>query len=521
AAVLLPVIAVPDFSVIDTAPGELKVSVPKLTWSPAALPSEIEVPLNFALPLTVMSVPAGSLLMPPPDVRSRLFAVLPPVITVQQSSLITTAPAALNCTRPKLTSPGAAIVIDPPLNEALSVTWSTSSALSASTIEVPVKLASSPTVMWVPAASVIAPVEVSVRVFAVLVPVISIGEAALIDTVPAELNLSALVVNTPPPRLIDAPLTSVSPATAMLAAPASDSAPVELSVALAAVLAPTISMPESWATDTWPAGMNLSVPVLKVPPPRLIVVPLTSVRPVTAMLVALASEMAPVELSVALPAVLVPTMSMLEPSEIETAPVELKVSVPALKALTAPIVTLLPLNLAFPSTDKSPVLVTAPAEETLRSPVSVVCGSATLVGPPATVRFFMLLIGPATSQLPVLFVVSEFAPPPLTVDVNRMSPVPALTDTLPVSVTAEWYATWPPFAVTSPAVLMPAAPARSTCPVELMSPAPPMLRAPAFALSVTVPPPVVVIGPATAMSPAAFETFTCPPEVIELSVTAS
>ncbi len=55
-AVFVPVTWVAESSLIDTAPAELNVSEPKFVVSPASSPRVIDVPLRFALLVTVSVV---------------------------------------------------------------------------------------------------------------------------------------------------------------------------------------------------------------------------------------------------------------------------------------------------------------------------------------------------------------------------------------------------------------------------------------------------------------------------------
>ena len=84
-AVEVPVSSVALSSSITTAPAELKVRLPAAKASPAASPTLIEVPLNAALPPTVVfAVPSPVIAPALPSVR--LPAVEIPVSSVALSS---------------------------------------------------------------------------------------------------------------------------------------------------------------------------------------------------------------------------------------------------------------------------------------------------------------------------------------------------------------------------------------------------------------------------------------------------
>ncbi len=99
-AVFAPVRSVAESSLIDTAPALLKVNDPKFVVSPASSPRVIDVPLRFALLVTVSEVPAASEIAPA-LVSTSESAVFVPVISVSESSVTTTAPALLNVSDPK------------------------------------------------------------------------------------------------------------------------------------------------------------------------------------------------------------------------------------------------------------------------------------------------------------------------------------------------------------------------------------------------------------------------------------
>ncbi len=124
-AVFVPVMSVAESSVMTTAPAVLNVSDPKFVVSPASSPSVIDVPLRDASFETVSDVLAASVIAPA-LVSTRESAVFVPVMSVAESSVMTTMPALLNVSDPKFvvspaSSPRVMLV---PLKEALFVTVS-------------------------------------------------------------------------------------------------------------------------------------------------------------------------------------------------------------------------------------------------------------------------------------------------------------------------------------------------------------------------------------------------------------
>ncbi len=164
----VPVISVDESSVMVTAPVLLNVNEPKFVSFPAWSPSVIAVPLSDALFVTDRSALASSVIAPVLSSTSA-SAVFVPVRSVDESSLIDTAPALLNVSDPKfVVSPRRHPQCDRcPLSDALFVTVSD-----------------------VPAASEIAPALVRTSESAVFVPVISVAESSLTTTAPALLNVS-------------------------------------------------------------------------------------------------------------------------------------------------------------------------------------------------------------------------------------------------------------------------------------------------------------------------------------------
>src|SRR5438128_73630 len=137
------------------------------------------VPVRLAL-LVTASEAAAALVIAPAEFSTRLPAVLAPESCVALSSVTFTAPVVLKVSEPKFAVPAAGMLIAPPpeaVNEALAPTLKVSVALFASVIAVPEKLAPLVIVWLVPALFVIVPVEASVRLLAVFVPLTTIGRA--------------------------------------------------------------------------------------------------------------------------------------------------------------------------------------------------------------------------------------------------------------------------------------------------------------------------------------------------------
>ncbi len=246
-AVLVPVITVSESSLIDTAPAALNVSEPKFVVSPASSPSVIADPLRFALLVTVREVPAASVIAPA-LVRTSESAVFVPLISVAESSVMTTAPALLNVSDPKF-------VVSPPL--------------SPNVIVVPLNDALFVTVNEVPAASVIAPALVNTSESAVFVPVISVAESSVMTTLPALLNVSDpkfVVSPASSPSVIEVPLRDALFVTVSEVPAASVSPPALVSTSESAVLVPVTSVAEFSVIDTAPAELNVSVPKSEISP---------------------------------------------------------------------------------------------------------------------------------------------------------------------------------------------------------------------------------------------------------------
>jgi hypothetical protein len=219
-AVFVPARAVFESSWIVTAPVELIVSEPKLVVVPG-LPTVIDVPRKLALFVTARLVDPS--VIAPAEVRFKLSAVFAPDRAVLESSWIVTAPVELNLSEPKLV-----VVPAPPI-----------------AIDVPPKLALFVTARLVDP-SVIAPVEVTLRLFAVFAPAKAVLESSWTVTTPAELNVSdpKFVVVPAPPIEIDVPLKAALFVTARLVEP-SVIAPVDVRDKLFAVFAPDRAVPES------------------------------------------------------------------------------------------------------------------------------------------------------------------------------------------------------------------------------------------------------------------------------------
>ena len=106
-AVLAPETVVESSSVIATAPAELKVSVPALNVPP---PKEIDVPATSANSVTsTLVAPASEIAAV--ESRSRLPAVFTPMMSVPESSLMTTAPVELNVSVPTLNVPLPKVIV--------------------------------------------------------------------------------------------------------------------------------------------------------------------------------------------------------------------------------------------------------------------------------------------------------------------------------------------------------------------------------------------------------------------------
>ena len=134
----------------------MNVNEPKFITSPATLPSVIPVPLKLALLVTV-TFAVASLVIPAVESNTKLFAVLVPLSNVLESSRIETAPGELNVSEPK---------------------FSTSPATLPSVILVPLRLALLVTVTFAVASLVIAAVEASTKLFAMLVPLSNVLESS-------------------------------------------------------------------------------------------------------------------------------------------------------------------------------------------------------------------------------------------------------------------------------------------------------------------------------------------------------
>ena len=327
---------------------------------------------------------------------------------MSESSCTVTAPNELNVSDPKLAVPAGPTLIELPLKEALAPTLNTSVAVSLRVIA-PVAVMEEPfvTVRLVPVASVMAPEEVSDKLFAVLVPVSSVPESSCTVTAPSELNVNEPKFAVPAePMLIELPLkealaptlsTSVAVSlrviapvavmteplvTVRLVPVASVMAPAEVNDRLLAVLVPVSSVSESSCTVTAPSELNVSDPKLAVPAgPMLIELPLkealaptlsTSVAVslrviapvavmdeplVTTRLMPVASVMAPVEAKDRLFAVLEPVSNVSESSCTATEPNELNVSEPKLAVPAGPILIELPLKEALAPTFNTSVAV--------------------------------------------------------------------------------------------------------------------------------------------------------------------
>src|SRR5262249_14127429 len=120
-AVSVPVSIVAESSLIDTAPDDVNVSVPKFKTSAGLSPSGMDVPASDALPLTDSALPLASV-RAPAEVRVNVPAVLVPLSVVAEPSLMLTAPVELKVRLPKFSVAPAPSVIDVPLNDALLVT---------------------------------------------------------------------------------------------------------------------------------------------------------------------------------------------------------------------------------------------------------------------------------------------------------------------------------------------------------------------------------------------------------------
>jgi hypothetical protein len=139
--------------------------------------------------LVTTTVAEAALVKAPADTSVRLSALLAPESCVAESSVMLVEVVELKVSEPKFTVPAAGMLIAPAfaVNEAFAPTLSVSVALSASVIDVPVKLAPLVIVWLVLAASVIEPVELNTRLCAVFVPVITVAESSAMLTAPAEL----------------------------------------------------------------------------------------------------------------------------------------------------------------------------------------------------------------------------------------------------------------------------------------------------------------------------------------------
>ena len=185
---LLPVSSVPESSVIAAAASLTTVSRPKFRSLPACSPKRITAvfdtlsAVRLAVPVTLRSAPASSVMSPALTSVRLPPTLLLPVSSVPESSVIAAAASLTTVNRPKFRSLPA---------------WSPSriaavlAALSAVRLAVPVTLRSAP------ASSVMSPALTSVRLSAVLLPVNCVPESSLMLTGPATLNarLPKLVVS--------------------------------------------------------------------------------------------------------------------------------------------------------------------------------------------------------------------------------------------------------------------------------------------------------------------------------------
>ena len=395
--------------VIDPDPAS-RLAVP-LTPSVSALSaSEMLVPVIDAFPLSIVTLAPDASVTAPEDVSVRLLPVLAPVSSVDESSVMATAPVVvLNVSVPKLTEPVDATVIAPAPASKLAVPLMLSvSALSASKMLVPVIDALPLSIVTLaPDASVTPAADTSVRLSPVLVPVSSVDESSVIETASSDvLNVrlpkftvpvDATVIAPAPPSRLAVPLTlsvSALSASAMLV-PVIDAFPLSIvtlvpdasvtpaedtSTRLSPVIVPVSSIDESSVIETAPSVvLNVRLPKFTVPvvaivmapaPASKLAVPLTlsvsalsaskmlvpviDAFPLSIVTLAPDASVTPAEdTSVRLSPVLVPVSSVDESSVMATAPaVVLNVSVPK---FTEPLVATViapapPSKLAFPAT---------------------------------------------------------------------------------------------------------------------------------------------------------------------------
>src|ERR1044071_542373 len=249
ASAMLPAVlalsAMAESSLIDTRPGELNVSEPKFTVSPALLPRSIDAPLRLALPVTSSLVPPS--LIAPPELRTGPPAVLFPVSAVAEASVIDTAPVVLKVRVPKLLAPAlvSVIALAPAAKLALFVTDSVA-----------------------PAASVMAPAEVSERLEAELAPASCVALAsAMVTAPPAKLRLpkvlapalDSVIALAPAPKLALWVTDNVAPGAWVMS-------PKEPSVRkFVAVFAPAscVASDSKMVTES---PLNVRLPNLLVPP---------------------------------------------------------------------------------------------------------------------------------------------------------------------------------------------------------------------------------------------------------------
>ena len=153
------------------------------------MPRSMLVPKKLALFVT-LSEAAAALVIAPAEARARLPAVLEPASCVALSSVMFTAPAVLNVSEPKFIVPPGRTLIVPPageVNDALPPTVRTSVATVPRLTFVPVKLALL-AMTWLPLPALrIWPLELSARLFAVLLPKTTTSWSSAMETVPGEL----------------------------------------------------------------------------------------------------------------------------------------------------------------------------------------------------------------------------------------------------------------------------------------------------------------------------------------------